>query len=158
MNPLKIDVFETLFPEVTLYPTNIQMPAGPLSQAITNHITIRGNRTNLTLSSPAANVPGVEMSVNVIQPDRQYYLRAVFPKGFAIQPGLDILLSVQTDNPQFPVLTVPVTPLPGVINQPPVIPGPARTSVLPASIPAVPAGASNAPAPSQPAPGSAPRP
>ena len=46
MNPLKIGVSETLYPEVTLYPTNIEMPAGPLSQAITNHITIRGNRAD----------------------------------------------------------------------------------------------------------------
>jgi hypothetical protein len=153
MNPLKIGVSEIIYPEVTLFPTNIEMPAGPLSQAITNHITIRGNRANMTVSNPAANVPGVEMSVNVIQTNRQYYLIAVFPKEFVIQPGQNIILSVQTDNPLFPVLTVPIISKPGVINKPPVIPGPQRMSVLPASILAVPPAASNAPARTPPAPG-----
>jgi hypothetical protein len=158
MNPLKIGVSETIYPEVTIYPTNIEMPAGPLSQGITNHITIRGNRADLTLSNPAANVPGIEMAVKVIQTNRQYYLLAVFPKGFVIQPGRDILLSVQTDDPRFPVLTVPVTSKPGVINAPRFVAAPRRTSVLPPSILAVPAGASNPPAPSPPAPGAASRP
>ena len=158
MNPLKIGVSETIYPDVTLYPTNIEMPAGPLSQAITNHITIRGNRSDLTLSNPAANVPGVEMAVKVVQPNRQYYLSAVFPQGFVIQPRQEILLSVQTDDPRFPVLTVPVTSKSGAINTPRVLPAPRRTSVLPPSILAVPAGASNAPAPSPPAPDATSRP
>lgn len=144
MTPLKIGVFETLYPEVTVYPTNLQMPAGPLPRAATNHITIRGNSADLTLSGPAANVPGVDVSVNVIQPNRQYYLSAVFPKGFDFQPGRDIVLTVKTDNPRFPVLSVPVTPVP-VINSRPPVPPPRRTSVLPPSILA--AGSSNAPAP-----------
>jgi hypothetical protein len=147
LNPLVVGAYETLFPEITLYPTNLQMPAGPLAQAVTNHIVIRGNATNLTLSGPAANVPGVEVSLNVIQPNRQYYLCAVFPKGFEIPPGRDILLSVQTDNPHFPLLSVPVTPAPVVnnIRRPDAPPG--WTGVFPASILAVPAGASNAPVP-----------
>jgi hypothetical protein len=145
LNPLVIGAYETLFPELTLYPTNIQMPAGPLAQAVTNHIVIRGNSTNLTLSNPAANVPGVEVSVNVIQPNRQYYLCAVFPKGFEIPPGRDILLSVRTDNPHFPVLSVPVAPAPVVNNIRRPLAPPARTGV--ASLLSAPAGASNAPVP-----------
>jgi hypothetical protein len=146
MNPLKIGVFETLWPELTLYPTNLQIPAGPLAQPVTSHITIRGNSANLTLTNPAANVPGVEMSVNVIQTNRQYYLCAVFPIGFVIQPGREILLSVHTDNPHFPVLTVPVTPMQDVIIRRPPVPGPRRTGILPPSILAVPGASSNAPA------------
>ena len=148
LNPLVIGAYETLFPELTLFPTNILMPAGPLARAVTNHIVIRGNSANLTLSNPAANVPGVEVSVNVIQPNRQYYLCAVFPSGFVLPPGRDILLTVRTDNPHFPVLSVPVTPAPVVnnIRSPDAPPG--WTGVFPASILAIPAGASNAPAPS----------
>jgi hypothetical protein len=145
LNPLKIGVFETLYPEVTVYPTNLQMPAGPLARAATNHITIRGNSADLTLSGPGANVPGVDVSVNVIQPKRQYYLSAVFPKGFEIQPGRDIVLTVKTDNPRFPVLSVPVTLMPAIINSRPPVSPPQRASVLPASILA--GGSSNAPAP-----------
>jgi hypothetical protein len=145
MNPLVIGAYETIFPEVTVYPTNIQIPPGPLPLAATNHITIRGNSANLNLSGPAASVPGVSVSVNVIQPNRQYYLCAVFPTGFEIQPGRDILLSVNTDNPRFPVLTVPVTLMPPVnVGRPPAAPT-VWPGAVPLPAPAVPAGASNAP-------------
>jgi len=148
MNPLQIGVFETIFPEVTVYPVNIQLPAGPLAQASSNHIIIRGNGAELKLSSPGASVPGVDVSVSVIQTNRQYYLSAVFPKGFQLQPGPAVVLTVNTDNPRFPVLTVPVTPLVAAVRRPPVVSPPARTSVLPASILArVPANATNPPAP-----------
>jgi hypothetical protein len=154
LNPLKISVFETIYPEITIYPPDLPLPAGPLAQPSTNHIAIRGNLADLKLSNPGASVPGVEVSVLAIQTNRQYYLSAVFPKGFAIQPGQAIVLTVQTDNPRFPLLTVPVTPIPGGSdNRPPAVPPPARTTVLPASILArVPASSTNAPAPSSNAP------
>jgi hypothetical protein len=135
MNPLQISAFETIYPEVTIYPPAIQIPDGPLAQASTNHITIRGNSAEMRLSDPAANVAGVDIAIHIIQTNRQYYLAVVFPKGFEIQPGQDVVLSVKTDNPRYPVLSVPVTPMRGVIvNRPPPVPPPARTSVLPPSI------------------------
>ncbi|MGD0410194.1 MAG: DUF1573 domain-containing protein [Verrucomicrobiota bacterium] len=147
MNPLQIGVFETIFPEVTVYPASIQLPAGPLAQASTNHVIIRGNAADLNLFDPGANVPGVDVSVRVIQTNRQFILSAVFPQGFQMQPGQAVALTFKTDNPRFPVLTVPVTPVLAVIRRPPPVPPPARTGVLPASILArVPANSSNAPA------------
>ena len=74
---------------------------GPLAQASTNHITIRGNSADLKLSGPSANVPGVDVSVNVIQTNRQYYLSVVFPKGFEIQPGQSVSLAVKNGQPAF---------------------------------------------------------
>jgi hypothetical protein len=127
-NPLQIGVFETVRPEITLYPPGIQVPAGPLAQALTNPpITIRGNAAPLTLSGPAANVPGVDVSV--VPANGQYYLYAVFPKGFQIQPGQNIVVTVNTDNPRFPVLSVPVTPRVGVITGRPAGPPPRRTGL-----------------------------
>ena len=113
-------------------------------------ITIRGNAASLTLSGPAANVPGVEVSV--VPTNGQYNLYAVFPKGFQIQPGQNIVVTVNTDNPRFPVLSVPVTPRVGVITQQPAMPPPRRTGFPSSAILANrPANSSNAPAP---APGS----
>ena len=150
LNPLKVSVFETIYPEITIYPPDFPLPAGPLAQPSTNLITIRGNLADLKLSNPGASVPGVEVSVLAIQTNRQYSLSAVFPKGFEIQPGQAVVLTVRTDNPRFPLLSVPVTPiLGGIKSRPPAVPPPARTAVLPASILArVPANATNAPAPS----------
>ena len=104
------------------------MPTGPLAQALTNPpITIRGNAAPLTLSGPAANIPGVDVSV--VPAHGQYYLYAVFPKGFQIQPGQDLVVTVNTDNPRFPVLRVPVTPRVGVITGRPAGPPPRRTGL-----------------------------
>jgi len=148
MDPLRVSVFETIYPEVTIYPASIQLPPGPLAQGMTNHVIIRGNGGDLKLSSPGASVPGPEVSLNVVQTNRQYYLSAAFPPGFQILPGQSVLLTVQTDSPRFPLLTVPVTALPAAIRRPPVVPPPVRAGVLPASILArAPAISSNAPAP-----------
>jgi hypothetical protein len=148
MNPLQIGVLVTIYPEVTVSPANILLPGGPLPQATTNHIVIRGNTANLTLSGPGANVPGVEVSLNVIQPNRQYYLSVVFPKGFEIQPGQSVLLTVKSNHPRFPVLSVPVMPMFSARRGlPPAVPPPMRTTILPASILArVQPNPSNAPA------------
>ncbi len=149
MNPFKISVLETIYPEIVVYPASIQLPPGPLAQANTNHVTIRGNSTNLILSDPGANVPGVEMSVTVVQTNRQYYLSVVFPKGFEARTNQDLVLTVKTDHPGFPVLSIPVTPMQTVINSLAAIPPPRRTNVLPASILAnVPTNSPGAPAPS----------
>jgi len=114
MNPLTNFVYETISPEITVFPPEIQLPAGPLARAGTRRVSIRGNSSNLTLSNPGANVPGVELSVGVIQTNRQYSLSAVFPKGFAVRPGQNIALTVKTDNPRVPVLRIPVTLMPGI--------------------------------------------
>ncbi|MGA2544117.1 MAG: DUF1573 domain-containing protein [Verrucomicrobiota bacterium] len=150
MNPLKIGVFETIYPEITVYPASIQLPAGPLAQASTNHVTIRGASRDLILSDPGANVPGVEMTVNVIRTNRQYYLSVLFPRGFEARTNQSAVLTVKTDNPDYPVLSIPVRPMSGVIiNRPPAVPPPGRTSVLPASnLAGAPTNSSGAPVPS----------
>jgi hypothetical protein len=150
MNPLKIGVQESIYPEIFVYPPGIQLPAGPLAQAMTNHVVIRGNTTNLILSDPGANFPGVEMTVSVIQTNRQYYLSVVFPKGFEAGTNRNAVLTVKTDLPGFPVLSIPVTPMRGVIaSRPQAVPPPRRTSILPASIvTGVPTNSSGAPVPS----------
>ena len=112
LNPFQIAVYETIYPEVTVSPANILLAAGPLPQATTNHIIIRGNAANLTLSGPGANVPGVDVSLNVITPNRQYYLSVAFPKGFEIQPGQSVAVTVKSNHPRYPVLSIPVMPLP----------------------------------------------
>jgi len=124
-NPLTIPVFETISPEITVFPPSIQLPVGPLTQPSTSHITIRENISNFTLSDPAASVPGVNVSMTIMQTNRIYVLTVVFPQGFAAQPGQSVVLTVNTDNPRFPVITVPVTSVPGMAQ--PITPRPVAT-------------------------------
>jgi hypothetical protein len=145
-NPLTIPVFETIAPEITVFPPNIPLPAGPLTQPSTSHVTIRDNIANFTLSDPAANVPGVKVSMTMMQTNRIYVLTVVFPQGFAAQPGQNVVLTVKTDNPRFPEITIPVTLAPGValpIPPPQVLTPPADAAAVwlarpPAPVPAMP--------------------
>jgi hypothetical protein len=113
-NPLAVTVFETISPEITVFPPNIQLPPGPLVQPITSTVSIRDNIGNLALSDPAVNVPGVSVSMRVLQTNRSYVLSVVFPLGFEAPRGQSVLLTVKTDNPRFPALNVPFTPVPGM--------------------------------------------
>lgn len=113
-NPLTIPAFETVFPEITLFPTVLQIPAGPLAQPATSHLTIRDNIADLRISEPTVNVPGASVTVTMVQTNRQYYLTVVFPQGSEVGTNQHPALTVKTDNPRFPSITIPVTPLPNV--------------------------------------------
>jgi len=154
-NPLIIPVFATIYPEITVFPLNILLPTGPLAQPSTSHLQVRGNTANLALSDPEVNAPGVEIAVKVLQTNRQYYLDIVFPAGFEARTNENLALTVKTDNPRFPTITVPVTPVPGLPQprRPAVATAPVRTSMSPGARAgfAVPAASTNAP-PSAPQP------
>jgi hypothetical protein len=126
--PLTISVFETISPEITVFPPSIQLPAGPLARPITMHVTIRENITNITLSDPAVSVPGVEISMATLQTNRTYVLTVAFPQDFTAQALQN--LTVKTDNPRFPIITVPVTPIPGMAQP---LPAPNRPLPVPAT-------------------------
>jgi hypothetical protein len=119
--PPTISVFETISPEITVFPTSIQLPAGPLVRPSTSHITIRENITNITLSDPSMSAPGVGVSMSVLQTNRTYVLAVNFPQDFTATAGQNI--TVKTDNPRFPTITVPVTPVPGMAQP---LPAPVR--------------------------------
>jgi hypothetical protein len=100
---------------------------------MTNHVTVRGNSSDLAVSDLGANFPGAELSLNVVRTNRQYYLAVVFPKGFDVRASQNAALTFRTDNPAYPLITVPVAPM-RVFVRPTPVPPPQRTAVLPASI------------------------
>ena len=113
-NPLIITAFEQVFPEITIFPAALQVPSGPLSQPSTSHFSIRDNIADLHLSDPQINVPGASVSITIIQTNRQYYLAVTFPQGFEAGTNRHAGLTIKTDNPRFPTLTIPVSPIPNV--------------------------------------------
>ena len=150
-NPLTLDVYETIYPEITVFPLNLQVPAGLLTQPSTSHLQIRGNAANIILSDPQVNAPGVEVAVKTLQTNRQYYLDVVFPAGFEAGANQRLALTVKTDNPHFPTITVPVIPMPRLAQpiRAPVPAPPVRTtqnSPGPRPVPLPPAAAASPPA------------
>jgi len=76
--------------------------------------------TNLAVAKP---IPGVEASVQELQPGRVFNVVLRFPEGFEIPPGQRGELSLKTSHPQFPLLKVPihqiVRPAPTPVTAPP---------------------------------------
>ncbi len=156
-NPLVVSVFESIYPEITVFPQTLTIPAGPLLQPATTHLQIRGNAEDLALSGPAVNAPGVAIAVKTLQTNRQYYLDIVFPAGFDAATNQGLTFTIKTDNPHFPAITVPIAVLPRVAQpvRTPVATAPPRTSQNfpgPQTVAATPAASTNVPPPPPPPP------
>jgi hypothetical protein len=118
---ISVPVTANVQPAVTVIPSFITLPAGPLAAAITNSVAFQNNGTNLLrLSEPAVNVPGVDAQVREIQAGKAFTALLIFPKGFQVPPGQPAELSVKSSNPKSPILKVPV------LQMPPLAPPPAR--------------------------------
>jgi archaellum component FlaG (FlaF/FlaG flagellin family) len=111
-NPLIVSVFESIYPEITVFPQTLTVPAGPLLQPYTTHLQLRGNAENLALSEQAVNAPGVAVAVKTLQTNRQYYLDIVFPAGFDAATNQGLAFTVKTDNAHFSAITVPIIVVP----------------------------------------------
>jgi hypothetical protein len=70
------------------------------------------------LSDPAVSAKDVDVQVKEILPGRQYTLMLTFPAGFQIPQGGQVDLTVQTSDPKYPVLKVPIYQ--GLYSGPPV--------------------------------------
>ena len=94
---------------VTVMPAQIMLPAGPFSNTVHHVVTVRNTGTNaLVLSDASVNVPGVEVHVQETQPGKYFNLNVDFPVGFQVEAGKKVEVTVKSNHPKFPVLTVPV--------------------------------------------------
>lgn len=116
---------------VVTMPAQLTLSAAPLARTTPLSVSIRNNGTNaMVLTDPTINAKGVDLQLKEIQAGRYFMLLATFPAGFEIAPGEQIQISVKSDHPKFPTITVPVRQMP-----PP--PLPAVSAPRPAGQPAV---------------------
>ena len=98
---------------VTVVPSQLTIPAAPLSTKVTSAITIQANTTNLlTLSEPEVNAKDVEVQIRELQPGRSFSAVLTFPPGFEATPGQQVQFSVKSSNPHFPLIKVPIVQIP----------------------------------------------
>jgi hypothetical protein len=106
-----INVTASLMPQqaLSIIPNQITLPAGPLRTPMRPTVSIRYNGTNLlALSDATVNAQGAEVQLQTIQPGRLFSVVANFPAGFQIPPGEKVAVSLKSNHPQHPVITVPV--------------------------------------------------
>jgi hypothetical protein len=111
---------------ISVMPNQITLRSAPLPPNTISGVTLRNNSaTNVTITEPAIAfvtthlvagtnlavakpIPGVEASVQELQPGRVFNVVLRFPEGFEIPPGQRAELSLKTSHPQFPSLKVPI--------------------------------------------------
>jgi hypothetical protein len=94
---------------VAVMPAQINLPPGPLLAGLNIPIAIRSTGTNaLALSDARVNVPGLGLRMQEVQPGRLFTLRVDFPAGFQIKADQKVEVTVKSNHPKTPLITVPV--------------------------------------------------
>src|SRR5438034_7291735 len=109
MPTLTVSAYLLVHEPVVVAPNQITLPLGPLAAAMSPTISIRNSGTNsMALSDASVNVPGAEVRVQEIQPGRLFSMAVNFPAGFQIKPDQKVEVTVKSNHPKFPLITVPV--------------------------------------------------
>jgi hypothetical protein len=133
---LTVPFWANVQPAIMVFPPQLTLAPGPLTNKATPTITIQNNSTNpVTVSEAAVNVPGVDVQVKEMQPGRVFSAMLTFPEGFQAPPGQPVLFTAKTTSQAMPQLKV------AIVQQPrPVTPtSPPATPVAATPIPKAPA-------------------
>jgi hypothetical protein len=102
-------VYAVVQPLVQVFPQQVMLPRGPLTNAYTNQVTLRNNSTNLMkLTEPTIDIPGAEVRVTELQAGRQFTLQFTLPSGLVLTNGQRPEIAVKTDHPRQPIVKVPI--------------------------------------------------
>ena len=94
---------------VMVFPATITLQPAPLANKATPSITIQNNSTNqLTVSEPTVNVDGVQVQLKEMTPGRVFSAQLTFPEGFEVPKGKEVLFTAKSNNPQTPLIKVPI--------------------------------------------------
>jgi len=106
---LTIPVWVVPQPAVLVLPPELVLPVGPLTNQLTQTVVIRNNSTDpLVLRQPAVDAAGVNLEMTELEAGRHFAARLTFPRGFQIPAGTNAQLTMQSSNPKFPVIRVPI--------------------------------------------------
>jgi len=109
MPVINVSAYAVVQQPVTVAPSQIMLPPGPFTNVVHHVITVRNTGTNsLVLSDANVNVPGAQVHVEETQPGRLFNLSVDFPAGFEVNAGQQVAVSVKSNHPKFPLITVPV--------------------------------------------------
>jgi hypothetical protein len=104
-----VSVILAVQPEIQVSPPQLRLGMLPNVWTTNHSIFIRGNgATSLTLSDPVCSDPRIHAQVNPIGVPGMYNLWVAFPPNYQIEPGQKVEISVKSNNPRNPIVTVPL--------------------------------------------------
>lgn len=99
-------------PAIQMYPSQIVLNLLP-ERWTTNRVTIHSTTTNvLTLSNAKASDSRIQVELVAAGPKGMFSVLVVFPPGFKLDPGQKAEVTVESNNPRFPVLKIPIVDMP----------------------------------------------
>lgn len=117
--PLNITVWANVQPALTVLPTQLTLPGGPMPTRMTPTVTLINNTTNpLSITEPAVSIPGIDFQLREVQPGRYFTIAVTFPQGFELTNKANAMLTVKSSNPNYAEIRVPIVQMPVVTGQP----------------------------------------
>jgi hypothetical protein len=96
---------------VSMMPSRILLPSGPLPNAVTNSVIIQYTGTNaFRLTDPAVNANAVKVRLTELKPGKIFQAALMFPKGFQVAAPVEF--TVKTSDPRQSILRAPVVQQP----------------------------------------------
>lgn len=110
---LSIPVWIIVQPAVTVLPAQFTLPPLPPATSFTQDVSIRSfGPAPLALSQPSLDLPNVQVQLVELQPGKLFAARLVFPPQFTLPPDRPAELRLRSNQPQSPLLRIPIVAAP----------------------------------------------
>ena len=94
---------------VTVIPPQILLLPGSFANAVHEVVTVCYTGTNsFALTDATVYVASVAVRTKETEPGRSFNLTVDFPAAFRVEPNQKVELTVKSNHPRFPLITVPV--------------------------------------------------
>jgi hypothetical protein len=114
---LSVNAYLQVQPAVSVAPAQITLPATGIGSNFTSLVQVRNNGTNaLELSDARVDPPEIQLRLLEQEHGRQFNLVLAIPPGFQIPPGKKAAVTVKSNHPKFPLLSVPIIQLPPPVS------------------------------------------
>jgi hypothetical protein len=109
---INVPVTASVAQPIQVFPPQITLNTMP-ERWTTNNVTIHGNTTNvLTLSQPKASDSRIYTELQSKGPKGMYNLVVAFPPGFQVEQGKTTEVTLESNNPHVPLITIPIKEYP----------------------------------------------
>jgi hypothetical protein len=109
MPMINVSAYIVVQQAIIVAPNQIKLPTGRLAAGLSTSVKILNKGTNaLALSEPRVNSPGIEVRLQEVQPGQVFGVMVNFPAGFQIKADKKIEVTVKSNHPRYPLITVPV--------------------------------------------------